>query len=419
MFDAAPRILGTAALLAALAGCGAPIVEETGCTGLVSGSAEMAATVSSRATAASTGDAGTGVSDVVADRVSRLIASRADRSPRVGTTRAAPAGVIEIDLLALTTGGQYGAFSSGVLTGWSDSGGRPDFAVVTGASAGALVAPLAFAGPDFDEDLALNSAIGDDDVVRRRPVLELLGASSLYSTAPLRRMVEKTVDRELIDAIAGRWLAGNDLFVGATNLDRGRFDLFDIGGIAADRRLDIDTRRRCITQALMATSAIPTLFPPQRIDGELYTDAGVRQSVFLRGVRDGIARSERLLGVDVRVNAWLIVNGDLAIKEVDTETDLLGIAGRTFELVVDEGLRTSILDTVEIAQRSGWRLRGLLAPTREELAPVFDRLGCTAGDELFSPCLTRALFEAGRETGARQPIPWLDAGALAAKAREF
>lgn len=415
------RALTTSALLAALAGCASPPVEDAACTGLVPGSAP-AVSRAAQDWRLSTQGAETGVSDAVAERVGRLIAGRAVPRPPpdpAGFEAPPPPQVIEIDLLAMTTGGQYGSFSSGVLTGWSDSGRRPDFTVVTGASAGGIVAPLAFAGPAFDDRLMLNTGIGEREVVRRRPVLELLGASSLYSTEPLRRSVEAAVDEDLISAIAARWKGGNDLFLGATNLDRGRFDLFDIGGVAAAEDLDLETKRHCIAEALMATSAIPTLFPPQRINGQLYTDAGVRQSVFLRGVRDGIARSEAFLGVDVRVNAWLIVNGDLAVQQVKAETGLLGIAGRTFEIVADEGLRTSILDTVELAEGSGWRLRGLVAPTREELAPVFERLGCTAGDELFSPCLTRALFEAGRETGARRPIPWLGAEALAAKASEF
>lgn len=418
MIHAALRAFGIAAPLAALAGCGSPPVEDTTCRGLVSGSAGPAEMLSSKSSRLSTQDAEASVADAVADRVARLIATRAAQQPAFESGALRQANVVELDLLAMTTGGQYGSFSSGVLTGWSESGTRPDFAVVTGASAGGIVAPLAFAGPDFDDRLTLNAAIGERDVVRRRPVLELLGASSLYSTAPLRRSIERAVDRDLVERIAERRAAGSDLLIGATNLDRGRFDMFDIGAVAASD-MDFATKKDCITQALMATSAIPTLFPPQRINGELYTDAGVRQSVFLRGVRDGIARVEAARDLDVRVNAWLIVNGDLTVEEVEAETGLLGIAGRTFQLVADEGLRASILDTVELARQSGWRLSGLLAPNRDELAPVFDRLGCTPGDELFSPCLTRALFEAGREIGAQGPAPWLDAAALAAKAREF
>ncbi len=58
-----------------------------------------------------------------------------------------------LDILALSGGGQYGAFGAGVLAGWSDTGTRPKFDMVTGVSTGALIAPFAFLGPDYDAKL--------------------------------------------------------------------------------------------------------------------------------------------------------------------------------------------------------------------------------------------------------------------------
>ena len=43
-------------------------------------------------------------------------------------------------LLAISGGGANGAFSAGLLAGWSESGQRPQFEVVTGVSAGAIIA---------------------------------------------------------------------------------------------------------------------------------------------------------------------------------------------------------------------------------------------------------------------------------------
>jgi predicted acylesterase/phospholipase RssA len=314
----------------------------------------------------------------------------------------------------MTTGGQYGSFSSGFLTGWGARArdARPDFAVVTGASAGGIVAPLVFAGRAFDDRLTLNTGIGEADVVRKRAVLELLGASSLFSTAPLRQSVEAAVDEALITAIGARWADGNDLFLGATNLDRGRFDLFDIGAFMADGAVPLADKRDCLVSAVMATSAIPALFPPQRINGDLYTDAGVRQSVFLQGVRDGIAESQAVLGVRVRVNAYVIVNGDLEVPEVRTETGLLGVAGRTFQLVSDEGLRQSLVETADLARDAGWRLRAVRAPD-------FESLGCGADDALFSACVTRALFASGERLALQDEIDWLDGAALRRIARRY
>ena len=55
------------------------------------------------------------------------------------------------NLLAISGGGDAGAFAAGILTGWSAHGDRPEFKLVTGISAGALIAPFAFLGPQYDD----------------------------------------------------------------------------------------------------------------------------------------------------------------------------------------------------------------------------------------------------------------------------
>ena len=418
------RLLLFLAALAGLSACAGPEIVNRSCPGLVAGSAapvilsamDPGWVLSSQNAPAAT------MRQAVALRTARLIAAQAVRQPEEVMARPAAFALrgltpgkrrIGIHLLAMTTGGQYGAFSSGFLTGWGDSGRRPDFNVVTGASAGGIIAPLVFVGRAFDDRLTLNAGLSTDDVVRRRPVLGLLGASSLFSTAPLEKSIRAAVDARLLQAIAARWQAGNDLLLGATNLDRGRFELFDIGAYAATEGVSASLKADCVVAALMATSAIPGFFPPRRIGGDLYADAGVRQSVFLQGVRDGIRDSERILGIDVRVTATVVVNSDLIVREERTDTALFGLAGRTFKLVSDEGLRESLVETVDLAQASGWRLQAVVAPD-------FDSLGCPGEENaLFSDCVTRALFNAGRAMGRAKNIAWLDGRQLKELARRF
>src|SRR5262245_13726074 len=59
-----------------------------------------------------------------------------------------------VEYLALSGGADDGAFGAGLLTGWSKRGDRPDFEVVTGVSAGALIAPYAYLGSSYDSQLA-------------------------------------------------------------------------------------------------------------------------------------------------------------------------------------------------------------------------------------------------------------------------
>ena len=55
--------------------------------------------------------------------------------------------------LAVSGGGDDGAFGAGLLNGWSETGTRPEFKMVTGVSTGALIAPFAFLGPSYDAAL--------------------------------------------------------------------------------------------------------------------------------------------------------------------------------------------------------------------------------------------------------------------------
>ena len=52
--------------------------------------------------------------------------------------------------LAISGGGDNGAYGAGFLNGWTAAGTRPEFKAVTGVSTGALIAPFAFLGPKYD-----------------------------------------------------------------------------------------------------------------------------------------------------------------------------------------------------------------------------------------------------------------------------
>jgi hypothetical protein len=58
-----------------------------------------------------------------------------------------------INVLALSGGGSNSAYGAGVIYGWSKSGARPVFQLVTGVSAGAPLAVSAFLGSSLDEHL--------------------------------------------------------------------------------------------------------------------------------------------------------------------------------------------------------------------------------------------------------------------------
>ncbi|MDB5307576.1 MAG: patatin [Gemmataceae bacterium] len=190
-------------------------------------------------------------------------------------------------VLCLSGGGAYGAYSAGVLYGWTCRGDRPEFDVVTGISTGALIAPFAFLGPRYDRQMQeFYTTLESRDVFRLRVVRGLF-TEALADNAPLARKIDETLTPEFVCELAAEHRKGRRLYVGTTELDARRFVFWDIGEIAG-RGTPQD--RELIKHILLGSSAIPGFFPPARIpvevDGRRYVerhvDGGVSQALFFR-----------------------------------------------------------------------------------------------------------------------------------------
>ena len=73
--------------------------------------------------------------------------------------------------MAISGGGENGAFGAGLLVGWTAAGTRPSFKVVTGISTGALTAPFAFLGSAYDDKLkAIYTTLSARDVLENRGI---------------------------------------------------------------------------------------------------------------------------------------------------------------------------------------------------------------------------------------------------------
>src|SRR5260370_5329012 len=192
------------------------------------------------------------------------------------------------DVLVLSGGGMYGAFSAGVLAGWSQTGTRPTFHCVTGVSTGALIATLAFLGPQYDDALAQIAAdMHASKIYRMRRPVSILWSASLASSEPLEKLIASVADADMLRAVAKAHAEGRRLYVGATNLEARRLVVWDMGAIAS--RGDAEALKLFRT-VLLASCAIPAFFPPVpievEIDGQQYTelhvDGGASASLFLR-----------------------------------------------------------------------------------------------------------------------------------------
>ena len=190
--------------------------------------------------------------------------------------------------LILSGGGSYGAYTAGVLCGWTEAGNRPEFDVVTGVSTGALIAVFAFLGPDYDADLRRSyTTIGPANIYHKKSIALALFSDSLNDSKPLREQIEATISPDVVEQIAMAHRNGRRLYIGTTDLDGRRPVVWDMGAIAASDNPD---RRELLCKLLLASAAIPAFFPvveiPVVVDGKKYVerhvDGGLTQPLFFR-----------------------------------------------------------------------------------------------------------------------------------------
>lgn len=190
-------------------------------------------------------------------------------------------------VLCLSGGGSYGAYSAGILCGWTARGDRPNFDVVTGVSTGGLIAPLAFLGPAYDQHLErIYTTLSDRDVYTLRPVRGVF-SNALADTRPLARQIDRILTDKMMQDLAIEHSKGRRLFLGTTVSEGKRFVAWDVGEIACRGRPE---DRELIKLIMLGSSAIPGFFPPAQIpvtvDGRPFTenhvDGGVSYSLFLR-----------------------------------------------------------------------------------------------------------------------------------------
>jgi hypothetical protein len=209
--------------------------------------------------------------------------------------------------LVISGGGDDGAFGAGLLTGWTAAGTRPSFKVVTGVSTGALAAPFAFLGPDYDPMLEqVYTNISGRDVFKKRGTIKGILGDGMADSAPLRRMVDHYVDRKLLDAIAAEYAKGRLLLVGTADLDALEPVVWNMTAIAASPDPQAPELFRRI---LVASASIPGLFPPVMIDvtvgnvrhQEMHVDGGTMAQLFLyppsltSSLKEPIAPRQRIL----------------------------------------------------------------------------------------------------------------------------
>lgn len=307
-----------------------------------------------------------------------------------------------INVLALSGGGMYGAYPVGVLCGWTATGTRPTFDVVTGISTGGLIATYAFLGSNYDRQMAaMYTSITDRDIYRRRPAPAVLWSESAAVSAPLQRLIASQVDENALRQVAAAHATGRRLYVGTTNIDTRRLVIWDMGAIASSGRPDaLDLYRKI----LLASASPPGFLPPVEIDvtvngrrfTELHVDGGATTGVFLRASglhvdRDAVQAGRLPLAGS---HAYIIVAGKLYSDPVCTERRTVPIG-------------TSSLHSLLYSQTRGELFRiytlCLLGGMKFNLAAIPEDFACGTDAMSFDPAVMRKLYETGyaAATGGR------------------
>jgi predicted acylesterase/phospholipase RssA len=296
-------------------------------------------------------------------------------------------------ILALSGGGPDGAFGAGLLNGWTQRGDRPQFAIVTGASAGALIAPFAFLGSEYDSVLASVFTSGVMEGFLQFQGLSGLLGTGLFEAKPLQKLIASHVTNDVIDRIAQEYRAGRRLYVVTTNLDAQRTAIWDMGKIAASGEPNAyDLFRKVIE----ASASIPGVFSPVLIDveaqgkrfAEMHVDGGITANVLV--VPEAImASNHQILPKHVSPRIYVILNGKLGPDFQVIKPNTVRIAVRAFETSVRSNTRNTLLASYEFIRRRGWTMH--LASISDSF-PNAPSLG-------FDPTYMRELFEFGVQQG--------------------
>jgi predicted acylesterase/phospholipase RssA len=289
--------------------------------------------------------------------------------------------------LVLSGGGAGGAFGAGALVGLSRRQERPQYDVVTGVSTGALIAPFAFLGADWDAQLTEAFTSGRGAQMSVHGLLALpLGASR--RSAALKALVDHYVTRDLIRAVAQEAGRGRLLWVATTDLDKEETVIWDLGAIAMRGG---EPGRRLFRDVVVASASIPGVFEPVLIHvqqgGQLYdemhVDGNASASLFIAPTAAYFALLDQrsLAGAQV----YLLINGQIIDAPETTPFKLQPIVARTFSVALKHMSRAQIVAVDQFAEKYRMSVQSTYLP--------FDYPKYSSAD--FRASTMRPLFDYG------------------------
>jgi hypothetical protein len=299
--------------------------------------------------------------------------------------------------LAISGGGDKGAFAAGILNGWSAAGNRPQFKLVTGISTGALIAPFAFLGPQYDSYLKqFYTTTTSEDILKARSLIKGWSSDALADSEPLRQLIRKHVNRELLDAIAAEYRKGRELWICTTNLDSLHRYIWNMTRIATSPD---PAAVELFVSLMMASAAIPGEFPPVLVDvvadgrrfQEMHVDGGAMSQVFVYPIGLDFEGVYTRFGASRRRSLYVIRNARIDPEWAQIERKTYRIITRSISSLVQSQGAGDIYRIYLESQRDGLDFNLAFIPASFD-AP-HDR-------QLFDVAFMRSLFDEGYRLAA-------------------
>jgi Patatin-like phospholipase len=302
-----------------------------------------------------------------------------------------------VEYLAISGGAGDGAFAAGLLVGWSQQGNRPQFEVVTGVSAGALTAPFAYLGPEYDGRLQqIWTKYATDDLVTPQVLAGLFGAAAFADSSGLAELIARYIDRKLLNRIAEEYRRGRVLLVATTNLDAQRPVIWNMGEIAASQH---PYALHLFRQVILASASVPGAFPPVHIKvragdkvlEEMHVDGGPTRQVFVAPAQLSLKTFDRLYPRPPLRRIYIVKNGKLTPEYEAVPSNTLAISARSVFTLTKSQSIGDINRIYAMAQRDGaeFRLASIPASFNVPYSQIFD------------PAYMKALFAEGYKLGSQ------------------
>jgi hypothetical protein len=310
-----------------------------------------------------------------------------------------------LNYLAISGGANDGAFGAGFLSGWSASGSRPDFAIVTGVSTGALIAPFVFIGPQYDGELRKlytnTSTNGIFESSLFKVLQGLSGGLAVTDNAPLVKMIDANITPDVVAAIAAEHRKGKRLFIGTTNMEAQRGVIWDIGAIASSGN---PAALGLIRKIVLASVSVPGIFEPVFIGvqvgdkhyDEIHADGGVVNQVFIYPLKLKRSVIDAFNRYHLERRLYVLRNGKIVPQYAPLQLSLFGLTSRSLETFTKYQGLGDLYRLYLSSQRDGVDFNLVYIPD------TFD----AQSKQLFDPAYMSQLYDTGYSLGLHADQAW-------------